>query len=66
MKDKLIYELKFCLEHWEKYGFCKFGERTECSSCAAPYLLYKLITGEVIDGKKLGLEEWKAKLESLE
>ncbi|MFQ5647791.1 MAG: hypothetical protein ACE5FW_01010, partial [Candidatus Aenigmatarchaeota archaeon] len=64
-REKLIRELEFCLELWEKQGRCGFGGRTRCQECAAPYLTYKLITGKALhtmEGEKrmerLGLEDW--------
>ncbi len=66
--EKLIEELEFCLEYWEKQKYCKFGNHTKCEQCAAPYLLYKLITGKVLHGKKmkrLTLEDWKQKLNEI-
>ena len=68
MKQRLIEELNFCLEHWEKQGNCEFGGYTKCEQCAAPYLLYKLITGTALHGKgmkRLTLEEWKEKLNEI-
>lgn len=60
--EKLKEELNFCLKLWEKQGYCNFGGKTKCEECAVPYLLYKLITGEVLHNKtmkRLTLEEWK-------
>jgi len=65
MKEQLIKELEFCLSLWEKRGYCEFGKHTNCKQCASPYLLWKLITGEVIHGEnieRLTLENWKDKL----
>lgn len=61
MKQKLKKELKFCLQLWQNKGYCHFGGYTKCEQCAAPYLLYKLITGKVLHGKKikrLSLQNW--------
>jgi hypothetical protein len=65
VKEKLQEELNFCLDLWEKQGHCSFGISTECKACAVPYLLYKLISQEVIHEKKLSLEEWKNLAEEL-
>ena len=59
MKEKLQKELSFCLDLWEKQGHCNFGISTQCETCAAPYLLYKLISKEVVHEKRLSLDEWK-------
>lgn len=64
-KEGLIKELEFCLKLWRERGFCKFGRKTKCEECAAPYLLLKLISGEIIHGddiKRFSLEDWKIKL----
>lgn len=65
--QKLIDELSFCLELWEKNGGCAFGGCTRCEQCAVPYLLLKLINGEVLHGemKRLTIDEWKKKREEL-
>ena len=67
MKEKLIEELEFCLKLWGEKGFCKFGGYTKCEQCAVPYLLNKLITGEILHGDmtRLTLEDWKKKLEGM-
>ena len=68
MEEKLIAELEFCLGLWEKQGYCEFGGHTRCEQCAAPYLIYKLITGEAIHGKdvrRLSLDEWREKLDEI-
>lgn len=62
---KELEELKFCLKLWGEQGCCEFGIKTYCKECAAPYVLWKMITGEVIHGpkiKRLTLKEWKKKL----
>jgi len=67
-KQELKKELQFCIALWEEKGFCTFGNKTECEKCAVPYLLWKLISGEVIHGeniKRLSLEDWKTKLKNL-
>jgi len=64
MKDKLIEELKFCINLWKEKGGCEFGGETKCENCAAPYLLLKLINGEILHGKntkRLSLEDWEKK-----
>ncbi len=68
MKEKYIGELEFCLALWDKKGYCQFGKRTNCLDCAAPYILLKLINGEVIHGeevRRLSLYEWQQKLEEV-
>lgn len=67
MNEELIKELEFCLKLWEKQGYCEFGNHTNCQECAAPYLLLKLINGEILHGKmkRLNLEDWKKKLSLL-
>lgn len=67
-KPELTGELEFCLKLWEEKGFCEFGGKTLCEECAVPYLLLKLINGEVLHGKemkRLTLKDWKNKLESI-
>lgn len=67
--EELKKELNFCLQLWQKQGFCEFGSKTNCKECATPYLLWKLISGEVLHGKemkRLTLEDWKIKLKSIE
>ncbi|MDO8647500.1 MAG: hypothetical protein Q7R70_03725, partial [Candidatus Diapherotrites archaeon] len=66
--NSLVSELEFCLGLWEKQGFCHFGSLTKCEECAAPYLILKLINGQVLHGKemkRLTLKDWKKKLEEL-
>ncbi len=67
MKEKLVEELKFCIDLWEKQGYCEFGGKTNCKECATPYLLLKLINGEVLHGdiERLTLEDWKEKVNKL-
>ena len=65
MDKNLIDELDFCLKLWGEKGYCEFGKHTNCEECGTPYLLLKLITGEVIHGpnvNRLTLEDWKEKL----
>ena len=67
-KEDLLKELEFCLRLWEEKGGCAFGRFTKCEDCAAPYLLLKFISGEIIhgkDSKRLSLEEWKNKYQEL-
>ena len=67
-KEELTKELEFCLRLWKEKGFCKFGRHTNCNECACPYLLLKLITGEVLHGdniKRLILEDWQDKLKQI-
>jgi hypothetical protein len=68
MKERYVEELKFCMKLWEKQGYCEFGGRTNCEKCAAPYILLKLTTGEVLHGKmkRLTLDDWKKKIKSIE
>jgi hypothetical protein len=59
---KPIEELNFCLELWEKQGYCGFGGKTECDKCGTPYLLYKMITGTALhdsEMERLKLSDWK-------
>ena len=62
-----IEELEFCLKLWESKGSCKFGGVTKCKDCAAPYILLKFISGEVLHGdmERLTLEDWKNKLKQI-
>lgn len=67
--QKIIYknELKFCLDLWEKQWWCTFWWSTKCHECAVPYLLLKLLSWETLhwDIKRLTLEDWKEKFESI-
>jgi hypothetical protein len=67
MNETYVHELEFCLSLWEKKGHCGFGGHTKCEQCAAPYLLLKLSTGEVLHGdmKRLTLADWREKLNEL-
>jgi len=67
MKEKYVEELKFCMNLWETQGTCEFGGHTKCEQCAAPYVLLKLATGEVLHGKmdRLTLEDWKMKIRNI-
>jgi uncharacterized protein YuzB (UPF0349 family) len=67
MKEKLLEELEFCIKLWEKQGHCEFGGHTNCKECATPYLLLKLINGEVLHGdmERLTLDDWKKKVEDI-
>lgn len=66
-KEKYNKELEFCLNLWETKGGCTFGGRTRCEGCGAPYLLWKLLTGEVVHGdiERLSLKDWQSKFNSL-
>jgi len=67
-KEELLKELEFCLKLWKESGGCEFGQTTKCKECAAPYLLLKLINGEIIHGKdvkRLTLNDWEKKLKQL-
>jgi len=59
-KDCAREELLFCLDLWNKRGACSFGKETKCQNCGAPYLLYKICTGEVIHERRLSYDDWKA------
>lgn len=60
-------ELTFCLQLWGAKGECAFGEKTKCEKCAAPYVLYKMITGKAIHTeRRFSLEEWKELLNEIE
>jgi len=68
MNKEALEELKFCLKLWKEKGYCEFGQKTKCEECAAPYVLLKMINGEVIHGpdkKRLTLKEWEEKIQSL-
>ena len=66
-KKKFIGELEFCISLWENKGNCEFGGFTKCEQCAAPYILLKLITGEVLHGKikRYTLRDWKNKVNKI-
>ncbi len=65
--SQLKDELSFCLKLWKEKGGCTFGGETRCEQCAAPYLLLKMLTGEVLHGdiKRLTLEEWGKKISTI-
>ncbi|MBU0661151.1 hypothetical protein KKG22_03140 [Patescibacteria group bacterium] len=65
-KKVLQEELNFCLNMWEEKGGCTFGGGTKCQECASPYLLWKLIAGEVLHGdmERLSLADWREKEKS--
>lgn len=67
MEKKLIEELEFCVNLWEKQGYCTFGGHTTCQECGAPYLLLKQINGEILHGKmtRLTLYDWKKKIDEI-
>ena len=62
MRDDILKEIEFCIEHREQKGRCKFGEETKCEQCASIYVLRKLYNGKVLDGQKLTLNERKKKV----
>jgi len=66
-QQEFINELALCLELWEKHGGFSFGGFTRCNQCAVPYLLLKLINGQVLHGdmKRLTIDEWKKIQEEL-
>ncbi|NGX55848.1 MAG: hypothetical protein K1060chlam5_00078 [Candidatus Anoxychlamydiales bacterium] len=67
MKSKLIKELNFCIKLWDEKVYCNFGRKIQCANCAAPYLLYKLISKKVLHDEKvprLSLEDWKKLLDT--
>jgi hypothetical protein len=64
-KSELITEMDFCLELWEKQGYCKFGGKNNCENCAVLYLLEKLISGKVNDSRRLDLNDWKKRINEL-
>lgn len=67
MKKDFIKELEFCLRLWQKDQGCSFWWWTKCEQCAVPYLLWKLLTWEVLhwDIKRLTLQDWKEKLKNI-
>ena len=67
-KEDYLKELSFCLNLWKGKGGCEFGGGNKCEECAAPYLLLKFASGEVLHGdiKRLSLDDWKEKLKELE
>lgn len=67
MQQNLLHELNFCLQLREKEGGCTFWWGRTCEQCAVPYLLWKLLTGEIIHGKikRLTLEERKEKSKNI-
>lgn len=60
-KQKYISEINFCLQLREKEWGCGFWWWNKCEQCAVPYLLHKLISGEVLHGDmtRLTLDDWK-------
>ena len=64
MKDLYLDELRFCLDLWERQGYCQFGGYTNCLECAVPYILWKFHTGEALHGdmKRLSFDDWKEKI----
>lgn len=67
MKKELISELDFCLKMWKEKWGCTFWGWTECSKCATPYLLWKLIKWEVLHWEmdRLNLDNWKEKFNDI-
>ncbi|MFH0833305.1 MAG: hypothetical protein V1889_01550 [archaeon] len=66
--QELKEELKFCLKLWKEKSGCHFGGSTKCEQCATPYLLLKLISGEILHDKnmqRLTLNDWKEKYKTL-
>ena len=66
--NELLEEFKFCISMWQKQGYCEFGGKTKCKECGSLYVLYKLLTGEILHGdmERLALEDWKDKLNKVE
>jgi hypothetical protein len=61
-----LEELTLCLQLWKEKGGCTFGKKTKCAKCAAPYVLYKMLTKKILHGQeRLSLEEWKVLLKDL-
>ena len=60
-------EINICLKIWEEKGGCTFGGKTKCEECAAPYVLLKMINGELLHGdiQRLSLDDWRTKINSL-
>lgn len=68
-KKQLLAELQLCSQLWHEKGHCTFGGKTHCKQCAVPYLLLKLLTGEVLHGPacpRLSCAEWQKKITDLE
>ncbi|MCX6824507.1 MAG: hypothetical protein NT085_05280 [candidate division SR1 bacterium] len=65
MKEDVKKEIDFCIKLREEEGGCTFGKSTRCEQCAALSVLRKLYSGEVLDGQKLSLEEWKQKIKNI-
>ncbi|MCK4264945.1 hypothetical protein KAW80_01150 [Candidatus Babeliales bacterium] len=68
-KDRLKEELDFCIKTWGKQGFCSFGGHTKCEECATPYLMYKLLTNNLLHDKnmkRLSLHDWKELLAAID
>ena len=62
-------ELKFCLDMWKEKGGCNFGGSTKCEQCGTPYLLLKLINGEILHDEnmqRLTREDWEDKIKHYE
>lgn len=55
-KETFETEIEMCRKHYQKKGFCAWGE---CENCGALPLLQKLYKGEIIDEKE-AVEKFKA------
>ena len=65
---KELEELNLCINLWRENGGCEFGGKTKCENCAAPYVLLKLINGEILHDEntnRLSLKDWEEKMEKL-
>ena len=49
MKSELLSELKKCAKIEETKGGCNFSGGCICKFCAAPALIFKMITGKTND-----------------
>jgi len=61
-KKDLIEEFEFCLNQWKEKWSCSFGWKTNCSTCASLYLLWKLISWEKLDWQCLTFQDWEERL----
>ena len=61
-KQDIKKELDFCIQLRETQWWCSFNKKTTCEQCASMSVLRKLYSWEVLDGKKLSLQEWKDKI----
>ena len=62
MKKIPISELILCIDHMKKSGGCQFGAGKICDQCGTPYLLWKMISGELLCGEELKATNWEQKL----